>query len=280
MNGRGRIAAAPEAQRPQPGRVPAGVTRALLAGAWLALAGGCATTGAGTAAGVGSAADVHRALLGKNPGVTALRALVEARVTYAGNAVSLPGALLLERAAGFRLDLLDPLDRPAGILFAEGAELIQYRPAANSAASLRPFPEECRGVRPADWVPVLLSSSAGPEAGTSEQLGSRPFGNSVLERFGTDGTRQIIWFRPAGEELLPTKVSWHCGDETLLELRVRSWLAGSPVRFPARLEVSYPLAGYQLRLDVKEIQANPPPAGDLLPRIGPDVRWWVWRLPG
>lgn len=243
-------------------------------------AGGCAAPlrqGAGPSP---SPLEVYRSVLGRNAGLTSVRAVAEVSVAFAGREVSLPGVLLLDAYGGFRLDLLDPLDRPLAMLFVEEGRIVQYRPAQRSAASLSVFPAQCGGIDPADWVGAVIASSLAPVAG--ETLGVRAHwgGERSLERLRDGELRQSVRYRVEGGEPLPRLVSWYCGDEAVLQLRLRDWLAGSSWRLPSRIEVDYPLAGLSVTVELREIEGNPAPTGQpLRPDIGADVRWSAWNLP-
>lgn len=244
------------------------------------LAGGCATPlqrGEGPSP---SPLEVYRALLGRNQGLQSVRAVAEVGVAFAGREVSLPGVLNLDAFGGFRLDLLDPLDRPLAILFIEEGRIVQYRPAQRQAASLGVFPRECGGVGPADWVGAVVASSLGPVAG--ERLGLRAHwrGERSLERVRDGELRQSVRYRVEGGEPLARLVSWYCGDEVVMQARLRDWLAGPGWRLPARIEIGYPKAGLSVTVELREIEGNPPASGQSLrPDIGGDVRWTSWNLP-
>jgi hypothetical protein len=226
------------------------------------------------------APEVFRALLGRNPGLGALRAAVEARVAYSGKAVTLPGVLVLDGFGGFRLELLDPLDRPLAILFVEGGRLVQFRPSLNWAASLGVLPGACRGVGPGDWVAAVLASSIGPLAG--ERLADRGAwgGGRILERDRGGEVFESLRYREQGGELRPWLVSWFCDDDVVMQLRVREWAQGSTWRVPARFELEYPKAGLSVSLELREVEGNPPPSTQpLRPQLGDDVIWTSWKLP-
>ena len=155
--------------RRSPRRSRSPLARAAVAIAAAAVLGlsACASQRPASAGPAPASGEVYRALLGHNIGLNSVRAVAEARISFAGQEVSLPGVLLLDSFGGFRLDLLDPLDRPLAILFVEGGRIVHYRPGPRLAASLGVFPDGCRGVDPADWVTALLASSLGPVAGES-----------------------------------------------------------------------------------------------------------------
>lgn len=241
---------------------------------------GCSAHRPGSAGPAPTAREVYQSLLGRNPGLTAVRAVAEARLSYAGREVSLPGALLLDGLGGFRLELLDPLDRPLAILFAEGGRVVHYRPGQRLAASLGVFPEACRGVDPADWVPAILSASLAPVAG--ERLAARKLwgGARVLERHRGVDLRQSIRYGDVGGQLLPRQIAWYCGEEPVLELRLLEWVLRPAWSLPSRFEVTFPKAGLAIKMELSEIEGNPPPAEQAFrPLLGPDIRWTAWNLP-
>lgn len=261
-------------------RRSAAVGAAAIAVAVIGLAG-CAALRTGSSAPSPAPGEVYAALLGRNPGLTSVRAVVETRISFAGREVSLPGVLLLDSAGGFRVDLLDPLDRPLAMLFVDGGRIVTYRPGPGLAASLGVFPEECRGVDPADWVAAILASSSGPAVG--ERLVDRGFwgANRVLERHRDGALRQSIRYRRDGSPAAPSQFSWYCGGEdAVLRLRIRDWAHDGAWRLPSRFEITFPKAGLAIGMELSEIEANPPPSNQpLRPRLGADTRWTAWKLP-
>lgn len=243
-----------------------------------ALACGCATSRPSAPAPAPD--EAFRGVLGRNPGLGALRAVAEARFGYAGREVTLPGVLVLDALGGFRLELLDPLDRPVAILFAEDGRIVQYRPAQRLAASIAVVTEDCRVAGPADWVAAVLSSSQRPVAGESLRVRSLWSGELALERSSGGLLRASVRFGRDGAELTPRLVSWFCGDTIVMRLRERGWVQTGAWRLPTLLEIEYPQAGLVVSLELREIEGNPPPAGrPLAPRLGEETRWISWRLP-
>lgn len=241
---------------------------------------GCAAQRSGTAGPAPTPAEVYRSLLGRNAGLTSLRAVAEARLSYAGQAVSLPGVLTIDALAGFRLELLDPLDRPLAILFVEEGRVVNYRPGSRLAASLGVFPSDCRVVDPADWVSALLGSSVAPVPG--EQLADRSLWGAgrVLERYRGSALRQSVGYRVRDGQALPRDFTWYCGEEPVLKLRPLDWITGSPWRLPARVDIEYPKAGLAITLELSEIEGNPSASRQpLRPRLGSEIRWTSWNLP-
>ena len=224
--------------------------------------------------------EVYRSLLGHNVGLTSVRAVAEARISFAGQEVSLPGVLLLDSFGGFRLDLLDPLDRPLAILFVEGGRIVHYRPGAGLAASLGVFPDGCRGVDPADWAPAILASSIDPVAGES-LTDSRLWGSGRalgLQRGGK--LHQSIRYGDEVGQAIPRLISWYCEEDPVLQVRLREWVQGPTWRLPSRFEIEYPKAGLAIRIELSEIEVNIPSSNlPFLPRLGSEIRWTAWNLP-
>lgn len=260
---------------------PAGSRRAALLGALLFIGlGGCAALRPGGAPAPAPPEQIARGLLGGNPGLSGLRAVVEARISSAGRQVSLPGVLQLDGLGGFRLDLLDPLDRPIAILYAEEGRIVQYRPGLQLGASLGVFPAECRGIAPDAWVSAVLASR--PFAPAGESYLDRPVWGSdrSLEIHRGGELRQSVRYRFVDGRPVPRTVDWHCGDEVVLQLRLREWIAGATWRIPARFELEYPKAGLLVRIELQEIEGNPLPGSEpLRPRPGSSTRWTTWDLP-
>jgi hypothetical protein len=251
-----------------------------LLGAALIVLAACAAPRPGTAGAPASPQEVLRGVLGANPGLSSVRAVAEAKISYAGRSVSLPGILQLDGLDGFRLELLDPLDRPVAIFYAEGGRIVQFRPGSQLGASLGVFPASCGGIDPADWVPAVIAAGSAPPAG--ENLLDRATWGSdrALERYRDGELRQSIRYRARQARLVPGTVSWYCGEEAVLLLRFREWVGGADWRLPTRFEVEYPNAGLLVRIELREIEANPPPTGaGLRPLPGSSTRWTTWDLP-
>jgi hypothetical protein len=242
------------------------------------LLAGCAGQRAAGPPAVTDPAALQRSLLGANEGLSGLRAVVDARLSFAGKQVTFPGVLLLQRSGGFRLDLLDPLDRPVLILFPEGRDLVQYRPSLQEAASLGPFTRACGGMDPAAWVATVLAGSPAPVDG--EEVGARTFlGSRYLERRWKGELRQSVKYSVEGGEPRPTLVSWYCGDEAVLQLRFKRWRQDPAWRIPERFEITYVQAGLTVGFELTETEPNYPQAGGaMVPRLGPETRWSVWDL--
>lgn len=227
-----------------------------------------------------SPGEIYAAALGANAGLTSLRSVVEARLSYAGRRISLPGVLLLDTLGGFRLDLLSPLDRPVAMIFSDEGRVVQYRPGTGVASSLGVFPGECRDVAPHDWVAAVLASSSGPPAG--ERLSARRLfrGDRVLERWRDGALYQSIRLREEEGLLVPRVSTWYCDGEPVLEAETRGWVQGGGRRLPSSLEISYVKAGLTVALELREIEGNPSLSGSpIRPRLAEGTRWSSWRLP-
>lgn len=209
-----------------------------------------------------------------------MRAVVEARISFAGREVSLPGVLQIDTLGGFRLDLLDPLDRPLAILFAEDGRIVHYRPGPGLAASLGVFPGECRGVDPADWVPAILSASIVPVAGESVADHGLWGGGRILERHRGGELHQSTLYRNEDGRAIPRQSSWYCGEDPVLQVRLREWVQGPSWRLPSRFEISFPKVGLAIGMELSEIETNPPSSNQpFRPRLGSEIRWTSWNIP-
>jgi hypothetical protein len=261
------------------GSAAAAVAVAIAAAAAIGLAG-CATPRPASVGPAATPGEIHRALLGSNPGLGSMRAVAESRISFAGRQVSLPGVLSIDAFAGFRLDLLDPLDRVLAMVFVENGRIVQYRPGLKLAASLAVLPADCRGVDPADWTRAVLASTIAPAAG--DRLADQGLwgGERVLERIRDGELRQSVRYREVDGRPRPSIVSWYCNDEPVLQLRLRDWVESAPWHLPTRVEIDYPKAGLAVRIDLSEIEGNPPATRQpLRPPLGPDIGWTSWNLP-
>jgi hypothetical protein len=248
-----------------------------LCAAALASCAGPAATGSAPAT---APLEAYRAVLGHNAGLSTMRAVVEARIAYAGREVSLPGVLLLDGLEGFRLELLDPLDRPVTVFFAEERRITQYRPAQQLGSSLGVFRDECVAVDPGDWVAAVLGASRAPVAGETVLERGVWGGDRVLERYRAKTLYESVRYRVRDGKAEAAVISWFCGEDAVMRLRLRGWVGVEPWRFPTTLELEYPLARLTVRLDLREIEGNPPPVDPRLrQRPGPETRWTRWNLP-
>ncbi|HWR98616.1 MAG TPA: hypothetical protein VN317_09380 [Candidatus Methanoperedens sp.] len=226
-----------------------------------------------------SPGEVYARVFGANPGLTSLRAVVEARLSYAGRRISLPGVLLLDNLGGFRLELLDPLERVVAMIYSESGRIVQYRPGTGVAASLGVFPAGCRAVTPEDWVGAVLAGS--PGAAPAERLTVRRLWNDrLLERWRDGALRQSVRVQEKGGEVLPRLYSWYCGDDAVLQLGVKGSVQAGGRRLPTALTVEYVKAGLSVTLELREVESNPSFAGaPVRPRLAEGTRWTSWRLP-
>jgi len=252
---------------------------AIVAAAVLGLAG-CASHRPVSAGPAPTPGEIYRSLLGHNPGLTSMRAVMETRISFAGKEVSLPGVLLLDAFGGFRLDVLDPLDRPLAILFVEDGRVVHYRPGPGLASSLGVFPGGCREVDPADWVSAILASSLVPVAGESLAESGLWGSGRVLELHRGGALHQSIRYGNEGGQALPRQITWYCGEDPVLQVRLREWVQGPAWRLPSRFEIQFPRAGLAIKMELSEIEGNPPPANrPFRPRLGSEIRWTTWNLP-
>jgi len=234
----------------------------------VALLGGCASTGAGRP-------DANALLTGLFPGDSGgtLRGEAEVTLSLAGRSVSMPGALLLGGSGTFRIDLLDPLDRPAAIIFTEGRRIIRYRPAAREAAALAVFPAACSEVTPDGWVPYALGSVP---SGTQGFESVSWFGKKSLVRYERGRPAARIEYAGKGDAGTPVRISWFCGDEMAMSLRWEDGEAGF-----RGFTVEYPRARLEVKVRLGESETGIPLREDLFrPRLPAGTRWTGWDLVG
>lgn len=209
-------------------------------------------------------------------GVGNLRGEAEVGLSYKGRSVTLPAALLISREGKFRIDLLDPLDRPVAIIFSQGERIVQYRPRTRTAALLNLLPQACRTVLAGDWVSFVLGS--GPVGGEREGFESvRWFGGDSLVKYEWGTLSVKIEYREKGEETFPSRVSWYCGDEVAVRLQYGEGKVGG--EDPVRFRVEYPRAG--LRIDVRlgrHETGMPLPEKVFHPPLPAGTRWQGWDL--
>lgn len=203
-------------------------------------------------------------------------ALGEAALSAGGREVSLPAAVLLQAPASFRLDLLDPLDRPVAVLYADGAAVVQYRPRRSAASRLDPFPDGCRGLSPGDWVSYALGAGPPPEERARFRalsfLGRRSF--QRLE--GGELREEILAGRRDGGGFFPARVIWYCGGDPAMLLE--PGYAG-PAEGPRTVEIRYPRAGVRVVLALEDVRIEERFAGELLRPLLPEgTRWTTFDL--
>jgi len=203
-----------------------------------------------------------------------LRGEAEVTLVMAGRSVSMPGAVLLGGSGTFRIDLLDPLDRPAAIIFAEGKRIIQYRPSAREAAALAALPAACRALAPDGWVPFVLGSAPSGEEGFEAVSW---FGRDSLVRYERGAVAVKVEYRGQDGGSVPTRVNWYCGDEIAMRLRYDDGEAGGSRRFT----VEYPLARLKVKVGLGESETGIPlPDALFHPRLPAGTRWTGWDLVG
>jgi len=242
----------------------------LTAGALLLLAG-CATTG-GT--GRPSLDDIFP------PRTVPEAAAAEGEVSLSlgGRRVSLPGAVVMAPPASFRVDLLDPLDRPAAVLFVDGQRIVQYIPAAASAAEVKPLPAECGDISTGDWVPYAVAAGPGP--------GRRPLfkpllwlGKVSFRRFAAGELREEIICGVEAGSWAVEKVTWYCGGAPVLRLKAASPDRGAGKGGPRSFTVQFPAAGLEMEFNLREIEEGAVPGEGLLrPVLPPGTRWTSFDL--
>jgi hypothetical protein len=252
-----------------PPRIPR--IRAFLFAALFAalLPGGCATTGAGRP----DASALLTELFPGDVGRT-LRGEAEVTLSLAGRSVSMPGALLLGGSGNFRIDLLDPLDRPAAIIFTGDGRIVQYRPAAREAAALAALPAACGALAPDVWVPYALGSVPSGEQGFEAVSW---FGKTSLVRYERGRMTARIEYAGRDGAGVPTRISWFCGDEIAMRLRWDGGEAGGSRGFT----VEYPLARLKVKIRLGESETGIPlPEALFRPPLPAGTRWTGWDLVG
>jgi hypothetical protein len=207
-----------------------------------------------------------------------LRGEAEVALSAAGRTVSLPAVFQLRGPAAFRFDLLDPLDRPAAVLFPAGRKIVQYQPAAAAASAMYPFPRECSLPEPGAWVGVLTGSPQRSGEGGGWQSRNRG-GGAVLARYGGAELQQEIFIGEKGGSLAPRGATWYCRGEPVLKLRDVTYSLRGGVRQPKSFDVLYLKQGLAMSVAVTEVEEIPGSEGGLLtPSLPGGVRWTTWEL--
>ncbi len=240
-----------------------------------------AVTGCASLWGAGSSVDpkaVYDAVLGSNPVLTAMRAEAEVTISFMGKGISLPGVVLLRKPDNFRVDLLDPLDRPAVLIFAEGESLVQYRPAASLAFSLKPFPPGCREGNQGAWVAAVLAG--GKHSETRGRYRVRSFwGRNYLERYREGELQERIRYREEETGAVPVEATWFCDGEPALRVELRDYRTEGSVRLPGNFTVSFPLAHLTISFRLGPVEGNPRfDEGLFHPRLGPGTQRKHWKF--
>lgn len=215
-------------------------------------------------------------LFPEGAGAGTLRGEAEITLSLRGRSLSLPGAVLLGGSGNFRIDLLDPLDRPAAVVFSDAHRVVQYRPSARAAAALAPLPEACRTVRAGGWVPFVLGQ--GPPGGGREKFETlRWFGGDSLVKYEWGTIAVKIEYRTEGGDSFPSRVSWYCGEEVAMRLRYGEGEVGGDA--PARFLVEYPRAGLKIELLLRRHETGMTlPEALFRPSLPAGTRWQGWDL--
>jgi hypothetical protein len=247
------------------------LTGALLTAAVLSLSGCAATSGTG-------AADTLQTLFPEGGGAGSLRGEAEVTVSFAGASVAFPAAVILQAPSSFRIDLLDPFDRPAAVIFSRGNDLVQYRPAAAEAALLRPLPDGCRSVTPDGWVPFVLGEGP-PPAGVDSYMTVKWLRGDSLVKYEWGTLAVKIDYRPDGERSSPSRVSWYCGEELAMRLEFGEMRPVGRGRIPGTFTVAYPGAGMKVSVALGAVEAGVKlDAAVLDPHLPRRTRWVEWDL--
>jgi hypothetical protein len=244
---------------------------ALLTAAVLSLPGCATTPGTG-------AVDTLEVLFPEGAGAGSLRGEAEVTVSLAGGSVTFQGAVILQAPSSFRIDLLDPFDRPAAVIFSRGEDLIQYRPSAAEAALLKPLPDGCRSVSPDGWVPFVLGEGP-PPAGVESYRAVKWLGGDSLVRYERGTIAVSIEYGPEGETNSPSRVSWYCGEEIAMRLEFGEMRPVGAKRIPGIFTVNYPGAGMKVSVALGMVEAGVPLDASVLdPPLPARTRWVEWDL--
>jgi hypothetical protein len=202
-------------------------------------------------------------------------AVADVRFSYGGRDVSLPAAAAFGPPGQFRIDLLDPLDRPVSMIFHDRGRIIQYRPAARTAAAVSLLPDECGSVDAGAWAAYVSGQGPPPERRSEFRPGWA--GRRELLRYEMAAPAERITYDDNGEASL-RKVEWYCdGDRVMfLELHAAAHPAGA-----GRFSVTFPHAGLGMALDIKDmLPLENTPSDFFSPSLPPETRWVRWRLVG
>lgn len=198
------------------------------------------------------------------------------RISYGGRGVTLPAAAAFRAPGDFRIDVLDPLDRPVAMIFLHDGRIIQYRPASSVAAAVTLMPKGCSGIAAGAWAGYAVGE--GPSA--AERPLYRPSWPGLRELLRYEGgfPAERIVYSDGGEKPGLKKVEWFCRGDLVMKL-VPAPSGGMAEGEPSRFAVSFPYAGLSIELEI----------GDLVPFPGADeaffhpllpatTRWAEWRL--
>jgi hypothetical protein len=238
---------------------------------------GCASL-SGRTEGRPSPEETVRELFPFPVGTGVLRGEAEVSLSLAGREVSLPAAFVFRAPEGFRLDLLDPFDRPAAVVYGDGLRLVQFRPAASAAALLRPLPDRCGNLAAGEWVAALLGTPPRVSGGGSYSRFSL-WGAPRLLRYEGGVLTQRIDYRQEDGAPVPREVTWYCREEAVLRLIFRSFLDLDGRRFPREFVVTFPRARLKMEFLLEAAEfVDAVDDGLLHPDLGPGVRWKEWTL--
>lgn len=239
---------------------------------------GCAALTGHSPEGRKSPGEFFDILFPPGTGSAALRGEAEVTLSMAGRRVSLPGVLLLASPDRFRIDLLDPLDRPLAVIFSDGTRLVQYQPAASAAAFIVPVPPDCADVTPGAWVAPLLGDGEGTAAKGRWQLQSG-WGGTRLVRYEAATLRQEAGFDEGATPPELRSLSWYCGGRPVLRLQIPSYIGGGKDRLPEGFDISYPASGLVVSARFRQVESTEAPAEQLLAPSLPDrTSWTTWDL--
>lgn len=239
---------------------------------------GCAALTGQSPEGRGGPEELFDALFPPGAGGRALRGEAEVTLSMAGRRVSLPGALLMASPDRFRIDLLDPLDRPLAVIFTDGARLVQYQPGASAAAFIVPVPTGCTDVSPGAWVTALLGGgrSAAQKGGWRQQSG---WGGRRLVRYEAATLRQEAIFEKGTTPPALRSLSWYCDGSPVMRLEIPSFSGKGGDRLPGGFDLSYPASGLVVRARFRRVEAVGAPAEQLLtPSLPGRTGWTTWEL--
>ncbi len=239
---------------------------------------GCAALRGVSPEGRGNPEELFDALFPPGAGSAALRGEAEVTLSMAGRRVSLPGALLLASPDRFRIDLLDPLDRPLAVIFSDGPRLVQYQPAMSAAAFIIPVPPDCTDVAPGAWVAALLGDGERAAAKGRWQLQSG-WGGTRLVRYEAASLRQEAGFDEGITPPALRSLSWYCGGRPVMRLQIPSFIGKGQDRLPEGFDISYPASGLVVSVRFRQVESAEAPEERLLtPSLPGRTSWTTWDL--
>ena len=199
-------------------------------------------------------------------------------LSMAGRRASLAGAVLLSAPSSFRVDLLDPLDRPAAIVFGEGERVVQFVPSALAAARLSPFPGQCTGIPAGAWVPY--AAGAGPPAGQRGDFRAlRWLGGLSFQRWESGEIREQIDCGVDAGSWFAERVTWFCGGDPVLRLELEPPDRREGGEGRLLFSVRFPAPGLTMGFDLRAVNREAAPPPDLLrPPLPQGTRWTSFDL--